>query len=74
MLSMIDNWLNEVEKRPLTVLNLNRASEKRPWINWKWLVALVYFLIVIHVAKYKKPNTSILKVLFSPLLLLLRRY
>lgn len=69
MLEMIDNWLKEVEPKPLTVLNLNRVHLKKRRINWKWLIALIYFLIVLHSWKYRKPNTAAWRVLFSPLLL-----
>ena len=73
MLTMIDKWLDEVEKRPLTILNLNRPVVRRPKVNWKWLLVLVYFLVVLYSWKTKKPKTSLFRILFSPLLLVFRR-
>lgn len=72
MLKMIDVWLGEIEPRALTVLNLNRVQLKRPKINWKWLLVLIYFLIVLHSWKYRKSNTAAWRILFSPLLLAFR--
>lgn len=69
MLRIIDTWLEKVDSRSLMVLNLNKVQIKKRKVNWKWLIVLIYALMVLFAWKRRKPNTSAWRILFSPFLL-----
>lgn len=63
---MTDAWLEQVDSRPLMVLNLSKVHLEKRAVNWKWLIVLVYALMVLFAWKKRKPSTSAWRILFSP--------